>query len=146
MLFTPPPTIDLPRDCGDPKEAVVAMLVRVGLDEDNAHRLVEDELTFTPALHIPLLDLPITSVEKRVAEKLLRCAPLTDEERDVLIVVPIIRVEARKPRFRERAADYCGGQEVATRLFAEVFKPLPQYRGGCCVFHGPPIRLLPGPR
>jgi hypothetical protein len=122
------------------------MLVRVGLDEDNARHLVEDELTFEPALHIPMLDLAITSVEKRVAAKLLKGQPLTDEERDVLIVVSIIRVEARKLGFRERAADYCGGQEVAARPFAEVFKPLPPYRGGCCVFEKPRPLLLPGPR
>jgi hypothetical protein len=145
MLFDQPPAIDLPADCGDPTEAVVAMLMNVGLDEASARRLVEEELTFTPSFRIPLLTLAITSVEQRVAEKLRRYSlDLTDEERDVLIVVPIVRAEAREPGFRERALDYCGSEAVAQRMFAEVFKPQPQFRG-CIVRESPPLLLLPGP-
>ena len=54
---------------------------------------------------------------------------LTDEERDVLIVVPIIMAEASKPGFRERALDYCGNEAVVKRMLAEVFEPTQRFRG-----------------
>ena len=120
---------------------MTALLVGIGLQEDDAHRLVEDELFFEPTMNIPLSQLLYgrkvgkswqtpTTIESAAATKLLKFMQagegeaLTDKERAAPTIVTTNKVTMKSDGFLERAAGYCKSDDVLHKLLTLVIKPV----------------------
>jgi hypothetical protein len=133
-------------DGSDPAEAMVAILVGVGLLEVNAKKLVENEFDFMPQVDIHLTELlhgkkdgkswrEPSTVEKTAATKVInfisgvKTDSLTDEERAVLTVTTMTKVTCKSGGFLERAAGYCTTFEQLKNLITIVMHPVMSHRG-----------------
>jgi hypothetical protein len=133
-------------DGSDPREAMVTVLVGIGLSEANARRLVETELDFMPQVTINLSELlngkkdgkqwrEPTDDERSAAAKLLAyinngtADPLTDDERASLTVTRFNKVTFKTSGFLERVTTYCTTYDQLLKLLTLVFKPIVSHRG-----------------
>ena len=122
------------------KDTMTTMLVNVGLREDSARRLVEEELSFERRVGIGLAPLlggrmeggkrcGPTSVELSAAAKVMdwafkgKAEPFTDEEITAMTVTTYDAVTLKKAGFHERAMDYCQNKKALGKLLALVFPP-----------------------
>lgn len=128
-------------DGSDPVEAMVTVLVGIGLGEDNARRLVETELDFMPQVDIHLTELLYgrkegkqwqepSEVEKRAAMKVMQFIDsLPDDEREVLTVTKFNKVQVKSGGFLERVASYCTSYDQLYKLLTMVIKPVVSHSG-----------------
>jgi hypothetical protein len=128
----------------DSAEVATQLLVGVGLSQDNAEKLVEHELDFTPFTGLRSFNelvkghregegwVEATPAEQAVAQKLMslvmgqQVAPITPEERQI-----ILRNEPQvvvRDGFLERVTTYCESEEQVLGVF-QVVQPVNYPKG-----------------
>lgn len=137
--------IEIPelQDGQTPQNALVGLFVNLGLDEEKATELVENELDFTPDISVRLNELlngrktdgqwqDATDAEKQLGKKISgwlmgqETDPLTPAEREKALKITAKAVV--KDGFLQRVCTYCSSEEDLSNVF-KVIRPVVQNRG-----------------